>query len=42
VAALAVVAARPDQQNAWVIAGDDRGSYGEHLPQAGWITPAEG
>jgi len=33
VAALAAVAARADQQHAWVLAGDDRGTYGEYRPE---------
>jgi hypothetical protein len=32
-AALAAVAARADQQHAWVLAGDDRGIYGEYTPK---------
>jgi hypothetical protein len=31
-AALAAVAARADQQHAWVLAGDDRGTYGDYVP----------
>ncbi len=30
-ARLAIVA-RADRQHAWVLAGDDRGVYGEHIP----------
>jgi ABC-type Fe3+-siderophore transport system permease subunit len=26
------IAARADRQHAWVLAGDDRGVYGEHIP----------
>jgi hypothetical protein len=33
-AALAAVAARADQQHAWVLAGDDRGVYGQFPPVA--------
>jgi hypothetical protein len=33
VAALAAVAGRADQQHAWVLAGDDRGVYGEYRPE---------
>ena len=32
-AALAAVAARADQQHAWVLAGDDRGTYNEYRPE---------
>lgn len=28
----AALVARADQQHAWVLAGDDRGIYGEYLP----------
>jgi hypothetical protein len=31
-ARLAIVA-RADRQHAWVLAGDDRGIYGEHMPE---------
>ena len=31
---LAALMARADQQNAWVLAGDDRGVYGEYTPAA--------
>jgi hypothetical protein len=31
---LAEVAARADQQHAWVLAGDPRGAYGDHPPAA--------
>jgi hypothetical protein len=31
-AAMAAVAARADQQHAWVLAGDNRGTYGEFAP----------
>lgn len=27
------IAARADQQHAWVLDGDDRGTYGDHPPQ---------
>jgi hypothetical protein len=27
------IAARADRQHAWVLAGDDRGTYGEHMPE---------
>lgn len=27
------IAARADRQHAWVLAGDDRGIYGEHMPE---------
>lgn len=27
------IAARADQQHAWVLAGDDRGVYGEYRPE---------
>jgi hypothetical protein len=33
-AALAAVAARADQQHAWALAGDDRGTYGDYPPAA--------
>ena len=33
-AALAAVAARADQQHAWVLAGDDRGTHGDYPPAA--------
>jgi hypothetical protein len=33
-AALAAVAVRADQQHAWVLAGDDRGVYGQFPPVA--------
>ena len=26
------ISARADRQHAWVLAGDDRGVYGEHIP----------
>ena len=32
--ALAAVAARADQQHAWVLAGDDRGTHGDYPPAA--------
>jgi hypothetical protein len=32
--ALAAIVARADQQHSWVLAGDDRGVYGEHPPVA--------
>ncbi|HTZ16256.1 MAG TPA: hypothetical protein VMC78_22015 [Mycobacterium sp.] len=31
----AELVARADQQHAWVLAGDERGTYGEYTPQ-GW------
>jgi len=31
-AVLEAVAARVDQQHAWVLAGDDRGIYGDYVP----------
>lgn len=31
---LAALIARADQQHAWVLAGDDRGFYGEYTPAA--------
>jgi hypothetical protein len=31
-AAQTAIAARADQQHAWVLAGDDRGIYGEYTP----------
>jgi hypothetical protein len=31
-AALEAVADRADQQHAWVLAGDDRGTYGDYPP----------
>jgi hypothetical protein len=31
---LAAIAARADQQHAWIIAGDDRGAYGQYPPAA--------
>src|ERR1700758_4815115 len=33
-AALAAVAARADQQHAWALTGDDRGTYGDYPPAA--------
>lgn len=30
----AVLVARADQQHAWVLAGDDRGTYGDYPPAA--------
>jgi uncharacterized membrane protein len=27
------IVARADQQHAWTLAGDDRGTYGEYIPQ---------
>jgi hypothetical protein len=33
-AALTAIAARADQQHAWVLAGDDRGVYGQFPPVA--------
>jgi hypothetical protein len=33
-AALAAIVARADEQHAWVLAGDDRGLYGEYPPAA--------
>jgi hypothetical protein len=29
----AALVARADEQHAWVLAGDDRGVYGEHAPE---------
>jgi hypothetical protein len=38
----AALAARADQQHAWVLAGDDRGIYGDYLPeQIDKADPAE-
>ena len=31
-AALAAIRARADQQHAWILAGDDRGTYGDYVP----------
>lgn len=32
-AKLAAVAARADQQHAWTLAGDDRGTFGDYRPE---------
>jgi len=31
-AALDAITARADQQHAWILAGDDRGTYGDYVP----------
>ena len=31
--AVAAIVARADQQHAWVLAGDDRGIYGDYTPK---------
>lgn len=31
-AARAAITARADQQHAWILAGDDRGTYGDYVP----------
>jgi hypothetical protein len=33
------IAARADQQHAWVLAGDPRGTFGENFTAAEWTGP---